>query len=103
MPINDTFKQHDSLYKSLIKQYINCYNEIYETSIITQNKKDLSFLERVIDAKKIQLSDEVLKFKKLYKNNGQDAGDIEVQTSFKFLSEVLHRHYGRKVYILIDE
>jgi hypothetical protein len=52
LAISNAFKQHESLYKYLLKQEIADYNEIYKTSVTTQNK-DISFLERVIGAKQI--------------------------------------------------
>ena len=102
LAISETFQQHEYLYKRLLIQEIDEHNQICGTSFITQNQS-ITYLERVINVNKIELSNKVMQFKILYDNKGQRASDIDIEDSIKFLSELLHNHFGKRAYILIDE
>ena len=82
LAINKSFKQHEYMINILYKMSIN---------------SELGYLE------KEKATDHLNKFKIMYTNNGQGAESIDVSDSFIFLSEVLYNHFGKSVFILMDE
>lgn len=47
--------------------------------------------------------DSLIKFKKLFNDDAQEATYIDIQKSLMFLSRVLNTHFGKTVIILMDE
>ena len=42
-------------------------------------------------------------FNRIYNQHGQNANEVDLKTSIQFLSQLLHEHFGKRVYVLIDE
>ena len=82
LAINNVFKQHEYM--------INVLDNISTNNELTRLQKK-------------KAAESLTKFERLYDNDGQGATDLDIQNSLKFLSEVLHTHFGKKVYILMDE
>ena len=82
LAINKTFKQHGYM--------IDILDNISMNNKLTRSQK-----KKAVES--------LTKFERLYENDGQEATDIDVQNSLYFLSELLHTHFYKKAYILIDE
>ncbi|RNA18734.1 ATPase AAA [Brachionus plicatilis] len=64
---------------------------------------NISMNNKLTRSQKKKAAESLTKFERLYENDGQEATDIDVQNSLHFLSELLHTHFCKKAYILIDE
>ena len=52
---------------------------------------------------KRKANDNLQLFYKIYENYGINASDSNIEESLRFLREILYDHFGKKVYVLIDE
>ena len=98
--IRNVFSEHNYLYRSFLKRDITNYCQINDSSICLQ-KEDTEYLEMLINLKNLPQSEKSLFFKKI--NSGKEATNIDIENSLMFLSELLYNHYGKRVYILLDE
>ncbi len=106
--ISKTFIEHEYLYKNMLLKDIAEYNELTQEpgQKITTKGKKVSFLEKAVKMKQIQIREEAKKFKRF--KDEKDSKDTqlteqELKESLSFLSELLQEHFERKVYILVDE
>jgi hypothetical protein len=52
---------------------------------------------------KIRAHNKLKLFRKYYEDKGINKSDLDIGDSLRFLSEILYEHFGKKVYVLIDE
>ena len=82
LAINKAFKQHEYM--------IDVLDNLSKNNELPRSQKK-------------KAAESLTKFERLYDKNGQEATDIDIKDSLRFLSEVLHTHFAQKVYVLIDE
>ena len=82
LAISNVFTQHKYILDSLLNSSINSQS--------TYSVKETA-------------TEHLHKFRRLFANDAQKATDIDIESSLKFLSELLYCHFDKKVYVLLDE
>ncbi len=60
-------------------------------------------IENCDKVEKRKANDNLQQFYKIYEDNEINATDSNIKDNLRFLSEILRDHFGKKVYVLIEE
>ena len=71
----------------------------YLWDFLEKQEKDKRLTERF----RTKAQEEKNQFRRIFLANGKNATPQDIENSLTFLSKLLHNHFGKKVYILIDE